>query len=451
MRNAKTLLIAGIALLVGVAVTPLNAQMYSIKERKVSRFLAPLDQVVALKAAHLFDPVSGKLLANQTIIIHGERITQVGSDLPVPAGAKLIDLGAVTIMPGMIDAHVHVNTGGATAAERALDALSSAQADLYAGFTTIMDLDSRGGFNTVDLRDMIEAGDVEGPRMQVVGQSLNQRASTYARDYGSTRTYSGYTEGKNVNGPWLARAAVREAKLHGVDYIKIYSTQDFVAHQHLWKPDGSIMVFYSLSGEEATAIVDEAHRLGLKVACHSYGGGADDPCIIAGVDSQNHLLQLDENGIRTMLQKHLTFVPTVDDLVALQKEDLEATHGRNSRLAMLEKAFKRAHAAGVTIAFGSGATSPTEVPHGAQADQFAIYMKWGMTPVEALRTSYIAAAKLFNYSMDKQIGTLEPGKYADIIAVSGDPLADISSMQRVNFVMKGGVVVRNDQAAGSGR
>jgi imidazolonepropionase-like amidohydrolase len=118
---------------------------------------------------------------------------------------------------------------------------------------------------------------------------------------------------------------------------------------------------------------------------------------------------------------------------------------------MLEKAFRRAHAAGVTIAFGSGATSPTDVPHGAQADQFAVYMKWGMTPVEALRTSYIGAAKLLNYAMDKQIGTLEPGKYADIIAVSGDPLTDISSMQRVNFVMKGGVVVRNDKATGFGR
>lgn len=441
-----TTMAAVAALVAGVLGMPGHAQMFESKKRPPSRHLAAPDQVVAIKAGRMFDVASGKLLTNIMIVVHGDRIAAVGPDVLVPAGAKVLDLSNMTVMPGLVDMHVHVNTGGDTAAQRALNALSAAQDDLYAGFTTIADMDSRGGFNTVDLRDMIVAGDVEGPRMQVVGQSLNNRASTYTPDSGGSRFYSGRTEGKDVNGPWLARAAVREAKLHGTDWVKIYSTQDFVGENHLWKSDGTMGVFYSLTNEEAIAIVDEAHRLGLKVACHSYDGSANDPCIVAGVDAENHMLQLDAAGIRIMQQKHLTYVPTVDDLVSLDREDLEASGGRNSRLRYLESAFKRAHAAGLPIAFGSGATSPVEIPHGKQANQFQFYVEWGMTPAEALRSSYVVAAKLLNYDMDRQLGSIEQGKFADIIAVLGDPLADISAMEHVGFVMKGGVVVRDDAA-----
>ena len=235
----------------------------------------------------------------------------------------MIDLSAVSVMPGMIDAHVHVNAGGDTPAERAIWTVSSAQADLDAGFTTLKDMDSRGGFGTVDLREMIDHGVIMGPRMQVVGQALNPRNSGYIKDTSSDRFYTGRTEGKDVNGPWLARAAVREAKNHGVDYIKIYSTQDYVGDVGLWNADGNLQVFHSLTTEEVSAIVDEAHRLGLKVACHSYDGTKADPCLLAGVDEPNHLLQLDADGVALIKKAHSIFMPTVEDLIGHEKEDLE--------------------------------------------------------------------------------------------------------------------------------
>ena len=291
--------------------------------------------------------------------------------------------------------------------------------------------------------DQINNGRIQGPRMQVVGESLNPRATNYYPDIRSGRFQEGFIEDKNVNGPWAARAAVREAKLHGVDWVKIYTTQDFAGVMHMWKPDATLVNSPSLTFEEVQAIVDEAHRLGIKVACHTYGGEGMASCINAGVDAPNHLLELDQDGIKVLLQKHLPFVATLDDLIALEKEDLEATGGRNSRMKLAEQAFKRAIAAGVTIVFGSGATSPT-IPHGKQANQFAIYVKWGMTPAQALQTAYLNAAHMLNYDWENQIASVEKGKFADIIAVSGDPLADVSEMERVRFVMKGGMVVKND-------
>ena len=166
-------------------------------------------------------------------------------------------------------------------------------------------------------------------------------------------------------------------------------------------------------------------------------------CLTAGVDAPNHLLELDDAGAKILLQKKLPFVPTVDDLIALEKADLRDTGGRNSRLKLLEHAVRLAVAAGVPIVFGSGATSPV-IPHGKQADQFIYYANWGMGPVRALQTAYLPAAQMLNYGWENDIGTLEKGKFADIIAVSGNPTADVTEMERVKFVMKGGVVVRND-------
>jgi imidazolonepropionase-like amidohydrolase len=414
----------------------------SPSQSQVRRFVTPPDQVVAIRAGQMFDSRSGTMVPNQVVLIRGDRIADVGPSVQIPAGARVIDLGQATMMPGMIDVHVHVNTGGASLAMRAITALANAQTDLAAGFTTVADMDSRGTFYTVELRDAINSGLVQGPRMQVVGQSLNPRATNYYNDSQSVRYYEGFTETKNINGPWLARAAVREAKLHGVDYIKIYTTQDFAGTTHMWKPDATLVNSPSLTFEEVDAIVDEAHRLGLKVACHTYGGEGMDSCIKAGVDAPNHLLMLDDAGVKIMLEKKLTYVPTVDDLVALEEPDLKETGGRNSRLKLLEQAFKKAVAAGVTIAFGSGATSPA-IPHGKQANQFAYYQKWGLTPAQSLQTAYLPAARMLNYDWEKHIGSIEKGKFADIIAVAGNPLNDLSEMERVRFVMKGGAVIRN--------
>jgi len=242
-RRVAASLAAASALTVALAAAPLGAQESSGGlggTGAVGRYLAPAAQVVAIRAARLFDARSGKLVSGQTILIRGDKIAEVGADVRVPSEARVIDLGDATALPGMIDVHVHVNVGGnegaRSPAERAYVALASAQTDLLAGFTTIADMDSRGGFNTVDLRDAINAGLVLGPRMQVVGQSLNIRASNVYPDADSGRFYSEFTEGKNVNSPWLARAAVREAKLHGVDWVKIYTTQDFVGPYHCSRP-----------------------------------------------------------------------------------------------------------------------------------------------------------------------------------------------------------------------
>src|SRR5438874_1985480 len=411
------------------------------------QFLAPPDQLVVIRAARMFDSRTGRLVANPVIMVRGERIAEVGSGTPVPAGASVIDLGSATVLPGMIDGHVHLNLNQPLPpARRALIALANTQVDLEAGFTTVLDMDSRGGFNTVEIRDAINAGMFLGPRMQVVGQSINQRATAIYPDTQSLRYYEGFTENKNVNSPWLARAAVREAKLHGVDWIKIYTTQDFVGPVHMWRENATLVNSPSLTLEEVEAIVDEAHRLGLKVACHTYGGEGMRSCLSAGVDSPNHLLELDDAAVKVLLQKKLYFVPTIDDLISLEKADLRETGGRNSRLKLMEQAFKRALAAGVTIVFGSGATSAT-IPHGRQADQFRYFVKWGMTPAQALQTAFLPAARMLNYGWENHIGSIEKGKFADIIAVSGNPLEDVAEMERVRFVMKGGLVVRNELSA----
>jgi imidazolonepropionase-like amidohydrolase len=407
-----------------------------------AKFLAPPAQVVAVRAGRLFDPRSGKLLDNQVILIRGDKIADVGATVAVPAGARVIDLASATVLPGMIDAHVHVfpRDENASNEARTLVGVANAQSDLEAGFTTVVDMDSRGGYGTVDLRNAINTGLIQGPRMQVAGPSINQRASGPA----SNRFIDGFTENKNVNSPWLGRAAVREAKLHGVDWIKIYTTQDFVgAEYNEFKPDGTLVASPSLTLEEVQAIVDEAHRLGLRVACHTYGGEGQRSCLTAGVDAPNHLTDLDDESLKILVQKKLPLVLTIDDLLSLDAGDLRITGGKNSRFRMAEQTFKKARAAGVPIIFGSGATSAA-IPHGKQGNQFAYFVKWGMTPVQALQTPFLTTAAMLNYNWVDRIGSVEKGKFADLIAVSGNPLTDVTEMERVGFVMKGGMVVRND-------
>jgi len=409
-----------------------------------AKFLVAPTQVVAIRAGRLFDSRTGTIVNNQIVLIRGDRIADVGPSVTIPADARVIDLSTATVMPGMIDAHVHVYPQDDLSMQmRTIVAVANAQSDLEAGFTTVLDMDSRGGYGTVDLRNAINRGVLLGPRMQVVGQSLNQRASTAYPAF-FERFQDRFTESKNPNSPWLARAAVREAKLHGVDWVKIYTTQDFVGDEYsVFKPDGTLVNSPSLTEEEVMAITDEAHRLGLKVACHTYGGEGQLSCLKAGVDAPNHLTDLDDASLKLLLDKKLPFELTVDDLVALEPADLKKTGGKNSRLKMAEQAFKKAHAAGVPFVFGSGATS-ADVPHGKQADQFAWFIKWGMERVDALKMPFLPTARMLNYNWVDQLGSVEKGKYADIIAVAGNPLADISEMQRVRFVMKGGYVVKNE-------
>ncbi len=408
---------------------------------------AAQEPVVAIRAGRMFDARSGAMRTNQTILIRGARIAEVGANVAVPPGARVIDLSRATVLPGMIDAHVHVslNVPNESVEHHTLVMLQSAQRDLDAGFTTIVDMDSRGGFGTVELRNAIDQGLVRGPRMQVAGQSLNPRASTQTPNT-TPGFFSGFTEGKNVNGPWLARAAVRELKLHGADWAKIYTTQDFVGDQlREFRPDGSLVAIPSLTLEEVQAIVDESHRMGLKVACHTYGGEGMRSCVEAGVDLPMHMLELykDDALLKEIVRKKLPVMMTLDDLIGLDAEDRKLTGGKTSRLAMGELTFKKLLAAGVPSPFGSGAV-PDKYPHGKQANQFAYYVKWGMTPAQALQTAFLTAADVLNYGWSDRVGSLEPGKFADVIAVAGDPLADVTEMERVTFVMKGGEIVRDD-------
>jgi imidazolonepropionase-like amidohydrolase len=419
-----------------------------------SPYLAAPDNLVAVRAGRVFDAKAGTMLNNQIILIKGDRIADIGPSVQIPAGARAIDLSGATVLPGMIDGHVHNAGRGESVEMKTIIMVQSALRDLEAGFTTTVDMDSRGGFGTVDLRNAINEGVIKGPRMQVSGQSLNPRGSTPYPNPGPG-FYSGFTENKNINGPWLARAAVREAKLHGVDWIKIYTTQDFVGEDlDEFRADGSLVASPSLTLEEVQAIVDEAHRMGLKVACHTYGGDGMRSCINAGVDLSMHVTELykDDALLSTVVQKKLPIMMTIDDLAALNAGDIRLLANLGftgdkavTRFGMAEQTFRKLLKAGVPLPFGSGAVAGDGgYPHGKQADQFAWMVKWGMTPAQALQTAFMTEATVLNYNWANRVGSLERGKFGDLIAVAGNPLADVTEMERVKFVMKGGVVMKNE-------
>jgi imidazolonepropionase-like amidohydrolase len=430
----------------------------------------PPPEGVAIRAGRLFDPRTGTNLANQVIVIQGDRITDVGpaDRVKIPAGARVVDLSGATVLPGLIDRHVHLMQNQEPNDARALlVGQHYALADLFAGFTTLQDLNSPFTYATVELRDAINKGVIVGPRLQVTGPGLTPRGATYYAApsevgvFGQVPGMPVWQNSQNVNSPWLARAAVREHSHYGTDWVKIYDTEDYEGSGYpvpsgggAFMPDGKMITVPSLTLEENQAIVDEAHKRGLKVACHAYGGEGLRICLQAGVDMPIHVIVgvtgapgLDDETIR------LFKVPLSDgtlrpvnqtlwDLAGpLDDIDMKVSGGKTSRFRLTELSFKRLVAAGVTETFGSGAYT---VGHGVQAYQFPIYVKWGLSPAQALRMATSDAAETLNYDLGKQVGYVEKGRFADIVAVSGNPLEDISEMQRVKFVMKGGVVFRNE-------
>jgi len=424
----------------------------------------------AVRAGRLFDSKSGTLLKDQVILIQGDRIKAVGAadKVTIPAGAEVIDLSRATVLPGLIDRHVHLmQDQQPNDARAALLGWHYAMKDLNAGFTTLQDMGSPYTYATVELRDSINKGQVPGPRLQVAGPQLNPRGATYypapsvVTPFAQTAGPNAWILSGDVNSPWLARAAVREHSHYGVDWIKVYETEDYEgggypepAGAGAFTPDGKMINVPSLTLEENQAIADEAHRRGLRIACHAYGGEGLRNCLEAGVDLPMHVIVgvtgaegLDDETIR-LLKKPLwdgTQRPvnqTLWDLLGdMEKRDLKASGGHTTRFRLTEISFKRLVAAGVKEIFGSGAYT---TGHGVQAFQFGYYVKWGMAPAQALQMATSWAAESLNFGLGKQVGSVDAGKFADLVAVSGDPLADISEMQRVKFVMKGGVIFRNE-------
>jgi imidazolonepropionase-like amidohydrolase len=317
----------------------------------LARFLAPPEQVVAIRAGRLFDSKAGTMSNNQVILIKGDRITDVGPSLAIPQGARVIDLSGASVLPGMMDTHVHLFGANGTSTERVVQAVVRAQAMLGAGFTTLVDMDSRGGFSTVDIRNLINVGTMQGPRLQVVGQALNPRAGTpYPATERNGRFGEPFVEDKNINSPWLARGAVREAALHGVDMVKYWANMDFRSNELQWDRDAKMIAPPSMTKEEMTAIAEEAHQLGLRVACHALGGVVTRWVIEADCDIPMHMHEMDDGTIKMMVQKKVFYQPTVMDFMLQQDRNLKQT-GSVQAVRLLHEV---GHDSGQGVADGDG-------------------------------------------------------------------------------------------------
>jgi len=403
-----------------------------------------------IKAGKLLDVRSGKVLTNQVIVVRGERIARVGpaAEIPIPPGATVVDLGQATVLPGLIDCHTHIMLADTDDSHydeillkqswqyRTILATLSVKRDLLAGFTSMRDVESEGAmYSDVDVRNAINQGLIPGPRLQVSTRGISTTGNYGLQGYSPQVTVPIGVQ--TVDGPSEARKAVREQFNYGADLIKIYGTD-----RYSFLPDGKEQSVASFSSEEVQAIVDEARLKGIKVACHAYDGPGLHYCIDAGVASIEHGIQLDDDAIRKMVARGTYLVPTLYVYAgALEKIDLEKSGGKVTRVILHETSFRKALAAGVKIAFGSD-TGP--FPHGTQAVEFEWMTKYGMSPVAAIQSATIGAADLMGWG--DRVGAVEAGKFADIIAVSGDPTTDIKLLEQVKFVMKSGTTVRNDFA-----
>jgi imidazolonepropionase-like amidohydrolase len=409
-------------------------------------------EVTVLRAARLFDGKSDTLASPGLVIISGDRIEAVGPNSTVPAGAKVIDLGDATLLPGLIDAHTHLQGGGAgdstarllapltlTVAERALAAVPVARTTLHAGFTTVRDLGGRE-LISFGLREAINKRHIDGPRMVTVAWGIG----TTGGHCDSTNGYTPGVLGPGLespavgNGPDAMRAAVRLNVKHGANVIKVCATGGVLSlNDDVDSPQ--------LTQEEMNALVDQAHTMGRKAAAHAHGAEGAKRAIRAGIDSIEHGSFLDEEALKLMVEKRTWYVPTLMALEgvreAIPKGRLDPRVVRKAQRALdsIDYTVKRAIAMGVRIAFG---TDAGVYPHGRNAGEFRLLVEHGMKPVEALKAATSYDAELLGIT--DRLGTLAPGKIADVIAVPGDPLANIRQTEKVFFVMKDGVIFRND-------
>jgi imidazolonepropionase-like amidohydrolase len=399
---------------------------------------------VVLHAARLLDIESGKIITPGEVLVQDERIAEVGSAVKRPSGAELIDLGGTTLLPGLIDVHVHLflhpgaedlQTVEESVPERTISALLAARDDLMAGFTAERDMGTEGaGSADTAVRNAINHGLIPGPRLRISGNAVDI--------LGGHEDAIHYNPEQHVlsNATYANNAAelvtvIRQQVKEGADFIKVYETgPDSLRDGHFSTP-------FQYTEAELRAAVEEAARTGKHVAVHATGEPGTLYAARAGVVSIDHAYQLSDETMRLMREKQIFAVPTF--AIAEYFADHAATPAESEREHRMQdfhaQEFRKQLAAGVPMAVGSD-VGP--FPHGTQAREFNLMVKYGMPPLATLQADLLDGAKLLGWQ--DQIGALKPGYLADIIAVPGDPLADISVLEKVSFVMKGGAVCRRD-------
>src|SRR6202790_4086438 len=405
---------------------------------------APVKKI-AVRAGHLIDGRNDKVIDNALIVIEGDTISSVSSGAQPPAGVEVIDLSHYTIMPGFMDTHTHVVLNGDITTEdydvqllkqsipyRAILGARNARMALEHGFTTIRDLETEGAmYADVDVKTAITNGEVPGPRMQVATRAMTPTGMYPLLGYSwELKVPTGV---QYVDGADCARKAVREQAMYGADWIKYYSDR-----RYRFEADGVLHSMVNFTDEEAKAIVDEAHRIGKKVAAHAIGSEGIAAALRAGVDTIEHGDGLTDALLDEMAKRGIYWVPTI----TVGMYVAPGRGGNWPKMAELQREnFPKAIKKGVKIALGTDAGGfDWKVLN--QAKEFEYYVQYGMTPLQAIRAGTSVPAELLGWG-DKA-GTIEAGKWADMVAVSGDPLKDIKELENVKFVMKGGSVYKNE-------
>ena len=400
---------------------------------------------VAVHAGHLLDVKSGKVLADQMLVIEDGKIISVGptTDAKPAADAMRIELPDATVLPGLIDAHTHLTMEprfgydqlAISVPRQALIGAKNARLTLLAGFTTVRNVGAQN-FTDVALRDAINAGDVPGPRMMVSGPALSITGGHCDNNMLPFEYHA--TDGGVADGVAAVQHKVRENIKYGADLIKVCATGGVLS-----LGDNPQASQYTL--EEMKAIVADAHRLGRKVAAHAHGAEGIRWAAEAGVDSIEHGSYIDDTGIAVMKERGTYLVPTLYlgdwmiDNAGLTRLPPPLLAKAREVIPAARKNIAHAFASGVKVAFG---TDAAVYPHGLNAHEFAVMVRLGLTPLQAIQAATLNAADLLGWS--GKVGTLEPGAWADIVAVEGDPTKDVTTLERVRFVMKGGEVVKNE-------
>jgi imidazolonepropionase-like amidohydrolase len=409
----------------------------------------PQDSITAIKAGHVIDVENGRVLDKQLILVRGGKIEALGGDIKIPAGAKVVDLTSKTVLPGLIDCHTHLADGAhdgngdpmsqlkRTASQVVLESVPNARMTLESGFTTVRDVGVYRALNDVALRDAINKGYIVGPRMFVAGAyvTITGGAGAMTGQAPDIKLPRDFNYGE-ANSPWEVRQKIRQLAHDGVDHIKLLSSGAVLTH-------GSNPNTQEFTLEELQAAVSEASNFGLRVASHAHSPQGIKNAILAGVASVEHATMIDDEGIALAKQRGTYLDMDIYDDECIQS----AGRANNIPTDFLEhdrdlgeiqrRNFTKAVKAGVKMSFG---TDAGVCPYDMAARQFAFMVKYGMTPMQAIQSATINAAKLIG--KPDQFGSIGVGKFADVIAVDSDPIADIRQLEHVTFVMKEGVIYR---------